>query len=119
VWFVSANGFGRRPSGQERRKAGKALRAEASRSSHAKWKPPSARPGPISIRTKMAALAGTDHLQQWYERIDVDQVLELLHGTERRAAERIVRKARRHTHAGALEKLTEVIDGRLVAADAG
>jgi uncharacterized protein (DUF2252 family) len=230
---VSSNGFGRRPSGPERRKAGKARRAEAPRSSHARWEPPPERPDPISIleeqgrtripellpirygrmaaspfgflrgspavmasdlasmptpgiqvqacgdahlmnfgvwatperhlvfevndfdetlpapfdwdvkrlaasvhvaaredgfsesdcatatqaassayRAKMAALAGTDHLQQWYERIDVDRVLELLHGTERREAEQFIRKARRHTHLGALEKLTEVIDGR-------
>jgi uncharacterized protein (DUF2252 family) len=229
---VSANGFGHRPSGQERRKAGRARRSEASRSSHANWEPSPKRRDPISIleeqgrhripdllpiryarmaaspfgflrgspavmasdlasiptpgiqvqacgdahlmnfgvwatpernlvfevndfdetlpapfdwdvkrlaasvhvagredgfsetdcaaatqaavaayRTKMAALAGTDHLQQWYDRIDVDRVLELLHGTERREAERLVRKARRRTHVGALDKLTEVVDG--------
>jgi uncharacterized protein (DUF2252 family) len=230
---VGKNGFERLPSGEERRKAGKARRAEAPRSSHAAWKPPPDRPDPISIleeqgrhrirellpirygrmaaspfgflrgapavmasdlqltstcgirvqacgdahlsnfgvwatperhlvfevndfdetlpapfdwdvkrlaisvfvagrgngfsdahcasaaqasvaayRGKMASLAATDHLDQWYDRIDVEDVLAVIHADERRKVERALRKARRHTHLGSLDKLTEVVDGR-------
>src|SRR5205823_3076030 len=47
-----------------------------------------------------------------YERIDVDRVLDAVQAGERRAAEHVVTKARAHTHVGALNKLTRVVDGQ-------
>jgi uncharacterized protein (DUF2252 family) len=65
-----------------------------------------------TYRAKMAALASTDHLDQWYDRIDVDDVLGVVQAGERRQAERAIRKARARTHLGTLDKITEVVDGR-------
>jgi uncharacterized protein (DUF2252 family) len=71
-----------------------------------------ARAAVAAYREKMLAVARTDHLQQWYDRIDVERVMSLVRSEERRVAEQVVRKARRHTHVGALEKLTKIIDGQ-------
>ncbi len=67
-----------------------------------------------SYRTTMAAMSKLDHLDQWYERVDVEKVLDATRDRRRQAkeVERVIRKARARTNLGALDKLTEVSDGR-------
>jgi uncharacterized protein (DUF2252 family) len=67
--------------------------------------------GVEGYRLKMAELARTDHLAQWYERLDFNDVLAAVAGHERSEAERVIRKARHRTHLGALRKLTTVDNG--------
>jgi uncharacterized protein (DUF2252 family) len=68
--------------------------------------------GMRAYRAKMRTLARLDHLQQWYHRHDVDEAMASIGPGGAAEAERVVRKAERHTHVGALSKLTEVVDGR-------
>jgi uncharacterized protein (DUF2252 family) len=68
--------------------------------------------GARAYRSKIRALARLDHLQQWYHRHDVGEALASLGSGGASEAARVVRKAQRHTHVGALSKLTEVVDGR-------
>jgi uncharacterized protein (DUF2252 family) len=68
--------------------------------------------GARAYRLKMRALARLDHLQQWYHCHDVDEALAAIGRGGAPEAERVVRKAHRHTHVGALKQLTEVVDGK-------
>jgi uncharacterized protein (DUF2252 family) len=68
--------------------------------------------GVRAYRHKMDALSHFDHLQQWYHRGDVTEALAALGADSAPEAERLVRKAQRHTHLGALNKLTEKVSGR-------
>ncbi len=51
---------------------------------------------------------------QWYARVDVETVPDAARDRRRQAkeVERVIRKARARTNLGALDKLTEVSDGR-------
>ncbi|MGW3123114.1 DUF2252 domain-containing protein [Streptomyces sp. NPDC001107] len=66
-----------------------------------------------AYRTAMRRLAGRGELAVWYERIDADSLLPLVHSARRRrqVASSLTR-ARRRTSLQALGKLTEVVDGR-------
>ena len=64
-------------------------------------------------RGRMAALARMGHLEVWYARLDADELAKL----SKRAADRqltsdVVRRAERATNLGALDKLTDVVDGQ-------
>lgn len=66
-----------------------------------------------AYRERMARYAAMGELEVWYDRIEVDHLLEDLEPAERgRLAARIERKARRRTNEGAFDQLTVVIDGR-------
>ena len=67
--------------------------------------------GVRAYREKMDALSRIDHLRQWYHRHDVAEALAALGAGSASEAERLVRKAQRHTHLGALSKLTEAVNG--------
>jgi uncharacterized protein (DUF2252 family) len=73
-----------------------------------------ARASVASYRTTMAAMSKLDHLHQWYELVDVEKVLDAIRDRRRQAkeVEHVIRKARARTNLGALDKLTEVSDGR-------
>jgi uncharacterized protein (DUF2252 family) len=68
--------------------------------------------GVRAYRKKTRALSRLDHLQRWYHSHSVGEVLASIGSRTTREAERIVRKAQRHTHVGALNKLTAVAEGR-------
>jgi uncharacterized protein (DUF2252 family) len=66
-----------------------------------------------AYRERMAALARMGHLDVWYARLDADELVSL----SKRAADRqltsdVVRRAQRATNLGALDKLTDVVDGQ-------
>jgi uncharacterized protein (DUF2252 family) len=66
-----------------------------------------------SYRLAMAHFASIGHLEVWYARATVDTLLSLIPTDDaRRRAERQVEKARRRTSLRALERLTQVVDGR-------
>ncbi len=68
-----------------------------------------------AYRLRMAQLATMAPLDVWYERIDVDAVLELARAQRTssvRTVERLVSHARHHTSQAALPKLTELVDGQ-------
>ena len=55
------------------------------------------------------------HLEVWYSRLDVDELVALMRKTQAGEAPKLksaVRKARAKTSLGALDKLTAVIDGQ-------
>jgi uncharacterized protein (DUF2252 family) len=63
-------------------------------------------------RTRMAAFGRMGHLDVWYARLEVEDLLALLHRAEARRLERdVVRKARQKTSLGALDKLSRLVDG--------
>ncbi len=66
-----------------------------------------------TYRTQLRAFAAMGHLDVWYARVEVQDLLTLL----RRASARklkgdVVRKAQQATSLGALGKLTQIMDGR-------
>ncbi|MFF7973868.1 DUF2252 family protein [Streptomyces sp. NPDC007905] len=64
-------------------------------------------------RTAMRRLAGLGELAVWYEQVDADSLLPLVRSARRRhRLESSLTRARRRTSLQALEKLTEVVDGR-------
>ncbi|GAA1186052.1 DUF2252 domain-containing protein [Kitasatospora gansuensis] len=72
-----------------------------------------ARAAARAYRLSVRRLAGLGELTVWYERIDADAVLALIRDPERRRrAEANLGHARRRTSLQALDKLTEVRDGR-------
>jgi uncharacterized protein (DUF2252 family) len=52
------------------------------------------------------------HLDVWYARIDASELLELLDPTARKRSERGLERVANKNHLRALDKLTEVVDGR-------
>jgi uncharacterized protein (DUF2252 family) len=68
--------------------------------------------GVRAYRTKVRTLSRLDHLQRWYHSHPVAEALAAIGSRGAREAERMVSKAQRHTHVGALSKLTTVVDGR-------
>ena len=74
-----------------------------------------ARAAATAYRTRIAELAQMGHLEVWYSRLDVDELVALMRKTQAREAGKLesgVRKARAKTSLGALDKLTAVIDGQ-------
>ncbi|MEV7728533.1 DUF2252 domain-containing protein [Streptomyces sp. NPDC087917] len=65
-----------------------------------------------SYRRTMRRLAGLGELAVWYERVDSAEVLPLVRRRDRERVESGLAKARRRTSLQAVEKLTEVVDGR-------
>ena len=74
-----------------------------------------ARAAGMAYRTRIAELAQMGHLEVWYSRLDVDELVALMRKTQAREAGKLesgVRKARAKTSLGALDKLTAVIAGQ-------
>ena len=74
-----------------------------------------ARAAATAYRTRIAELAQMGHLEVWYSRLDVDELVALMRKTQARKAGKLesgLRKARAKTSLGALDKLTAVIDGQ-------
>ncbi|QNN55075.1 DUF2252 domain-containing protein [Nocardioides mesophilus] len=66
-----------------------------------------------SYRTTVGSLAAMAPLQVWYARVDVDDLVERLRATSLRDEARSASKAsRRNSGDVAVQKLTEVVDGR-------
>lgn len=70
----------------------------------------------FSYRTSMAAYAPLTNLEVWYSRIDAsnltDMARELVGKRGQRAADRSVNQARRRDSWSAIDKVTQVVDGR-------
>lgn len=68
-------------------------------------------------REAMARFAGMGHLDMWYAHSDVDELAKQFSQRaskqERKAAGKVLAKARRKDSARAMQKLTEVVDGQL------
>jgi uncharacterized protein (DUF2252 family) len=72
-----------------------------------------ARAAVAAYRTRMVAAAEMGHLEVWYARLDADALLAVSkRADDRRLADDVLRKAHRATSLGALDKLTEVVDGQ-------
>jgi uncharacterized protein (DUF2252 family) len=70
-------------------------------------------------RTEMAKFAGMAHLDVWYARIEVQDLLALMRKAQARKLQRtVVRKAEQATNLGALKKLTRITDGERRITDA-
>lgn len=67
---------------------------------------------------RMRELAAMRTLDVWYSRLDADQLLKALKGTQRKAVEKGLAKARLRDSIQAQAKLTEVVDGRRQIIDA-
>jgi uncharacterized protein (DUF2252 family) len=66
-----------------------------------------------AYRTTMRRLARMGELDVWYERIEADRLLPLVRSARRRRrVEASLTRARRRTSLQALDKLTEVVDGK-------
>ncbi|CAM5548290.1 hypothetical protein SGLAM104S_07229 [Streptomyces glaucescens] len=66
-----------------------------------------------AYRTAMRRLALMGELDAWYERIEADRLLPLVRSARsRRRVEASLTRARRRTSLQALDKLTEIVDGR-------
>lgn len=65
-----------------------------------------------SYREWMLAFAQMSQLDVWYSKVDIDELFALLPDSIHRAGQKVIDKARRRTTLQALERLTEVVDGR-------
>jgi uncharacterized protein (DUF2252 family) len=68
-----------------------------------------------AYRWAIRQLAQMPTLDVWYYHVEADKVLEVLERSSKKAkksARKMVKKARRRTHAQTLDKLTKVVDGR-------
>jgi uncharacterized protein (DUF2252 family) len=68
-----------------------------------------------AYRWAIRQLAQMPTLDVWYYHVEADKVLEVLERSSKKAkksARKMVKKARRRTHAQTLDKLTEEVDGR-------
>ena len=78
-----------------------------------------ARAAASAYRTRMLAAAELTHLDVWYARIAVDDLLALVRKAQARKLETgVVRKASHATSVGALDKLTTLVDGQRRIIDA-
>jgi uncharacterized protein (DUF2252 family) len=69
--------------------------------------------------TRMAACSQMGALEVWYARVAVDELVAMMRKAEARRLETdVLRKARRATSLGALDKLTHTVDGQLRIVDA-
>jgi uncharacterized protein (DUF2252 family) len=65
-----------------------------------------------TYRTQVRAFAAIGHLDVWYARVEVEDLLALLRKAQARRLEgKVVRKAQQATSLGALSKLTQIVDG--------
>src|SRR5437588_6948537 len=72
-----------------------------------------ARAAVAGYRTRIAEVAQLGHLEVWYARLDVDDLVALMRKAQARKLESgVLRKARAATSLGAFDKLTAVIDGQ-------
>ncbi len=71
-----------------------------------------ARSAAESYRTQMTTHAAMGHLDVWYSRVEVKDLLASARKAEARGLEGTVRKAEQATNLGALAKLTKVVDGQ-------
>jgi uncharacterized protein (DUF2252 family) len=72
-----------------------------------------ARAAVAQYRARMADAAEKGHLDVWYARLDVDQLMALMRNAQARRLESgVLRKAQRATSLGALDKLTAVVAGQ-------
>jgi uncharacterized protein (DUF2252 family) len=67
---------------------------------------------------RMRELAAMRTLDVWYSRLDAEQLLNALKGSQRRAGQKGLAKARLRDHLQAQAKLTEVVDGHRRIIDA-
>jgi uncharacterized protein (DUF2252 family) len=65
-----------------------------------------------SYRVHMREYAEMGHLDVWYTRIDEGMILDALPRKVRRAARKVIAKARRRTHLQVLDRMTDLVDGR-------
>ena len=65
-----------------------------------------------SYRKRMRSYAGMGYLELWYTSLEGSDVLAVLSDKARRAAERIMAKARGRTHLQVLDKMADLIDDR-------
>jgi uncharacterized protein (DUF2252 family) len=71
-----------------------------------------ARATATAYRTRALQSSELSHLEVWYARLDVEELLALLRKAQARKLEGgALRKARHATSLGALDKLTQVVDG--------
>jgi uncharacterized protein (DUF2252 family) len=78
-----------------------------------------ARAAAEAYRTRLRMFAEMGYLDAWYSRLDVADLLAVMRKAQARKVEsRVLRRARRATSLGALEKLTRVKDGRRRIVDA-
>jgi uncharacterized protein (DUF2252 family) len=64
-------------------------------------------------REVMQQLASLGHLEVWYARVSVDDVMPLITSSKTlRQSEKVINKARRRTSLASLDKLTGMIDGQ-------
>lgn len=63
-------------------------------------------------RETMETFAGMTSTAVWYSKVDVDDALETMVSSNRATTEKIAAKARRRDTLQALDRLTEVVDGR-------
>jgi uncharacterized protein (DUF2252 family) len=72
-----------------------------------------------TYRAEITRFAGMTHLDVWYAHIEVQDLLALMRKAEARRLQRtVLRKAQEATSLGALEKLTQVVDGERRITDA-
>jgi uncharacterized protein (DUF2252 family) len=65
-----------------------------------------------AYRSRLSAFAGMGHLEVWYARVEVDDLIALMRAAEARKLERdVVHKAQQSTNLGALDKLTRIVGG--------
>jgi uncharacterized protein (DUF2252 family) len=65
-----------------------------------------------AYRDWMQRYAEMTHLEVWYARIEMQDLLETMRASQRRDEERALQKAQNKDHVKALDKLTAVVDGR-------
>jgi uncharacterized protein (DUF2252 family) len=65
-----------------------------------------------AYRDWMERYAGLTHLEVWYRRIEVSDLLDTMSPSYRKRMSRQVDKAQARNHLRALDRLTEVVDGR-------
>jgi uncharacterized protein (DUF2252 family) len=66
-----------------------------------------------AYRAGMTSAAQMGHLEVWYARLDADELVRLsARVADRKLASGVLRKAQHATNLGALDKLTEVVNGR-------
>ena len=72
-----------------------------------------ARAAALAYRAGMAAAGDLGHLDVWYAHAEVDDLLAAMRKAQARRLESdVLRKARQATSLGALDKMTELVDGR-------
>jgi uncharacterized protein (DUF2252 family) len=77
-----------------------------------------ARASAAAYGARMTVSAGMGHLDVWYDRIAVDELISLIEtASERELGTSVMRRAERATSLGALDKLAEVVDGQLRIVD--